>query len=114
MVRQQSSVTGCGCVQFCGGNGKHRDVAERHSWNWEFVRDWLATRLVADAALGTSLGPKPHREGFGPSEVPLYRTKSRVPQRSRLDVHRPSSGPPKNTAWGGIENCDLREVAREP
>jgi 3-deoxy-D-arabino-heptulosonate 7-phosphate (DAHP) synthase class II len=37
-------------VQLCGGNGKHRDVAERHSWNWEFVRDWLATRLVADAA----------------------------------------------------------------
>jgi hypothetical protein len=37
-------------VQLCGGNGKHRDVAERHSWNWEFVRDWLATRLVADVA----------------------------------------------------------------
>ncbi len=50
MVRQQSSVTGCGCVQLCGGDGKHRDVAERHSWNWEFVRDWLATRLVADVA----------------------------------------------------------------
>jgi hypothetical protein len=28
-------------------------VAERHCWNWEFVRDWLATRRVAGAALGT-------------------------------------------------------------
>jgi hypothetical protein len=39
-------------------------VAERHCWNWEFVRDWLATRLVADAAPGTSHGPRPFQWAF--------------------------------------------------
>jgi hypothetical protein len=36
----------------------------QHCWNWEFVRDWLATRPGVDAAPGTSLGPKPSRLGF--------------------------------------------------
>ena len=48
----------------CGGNGKHRAVAARLCWNWEFVRDWPATRPVVDAAPGTLLAPRPSRLGF--------------------------------------------------
>jgi hypothetical protein len=32
-------------------DGKHPAVAARHCWNWEFVRDWLATRPVVDRPL---------------------------------------------------------------
>ena len=50
--------------RLCGGSGKHRAVAGRLCWNWGCVRDWPAIRLAADAALGTSHGPRPSLLGF--------------------------------------------------
>jgi hypothetical protein len=54
----------CDCGQRCGGNGKHRVVAEQLYWRWESVRGWPTTRRAAGAAPGTSLGPKPSLLGF--------------------------------------------------